>query len=318
MARTICDRSNSSRTALRASSFALSLLTTGLAASGAAWSQSSPQGVRGEVEIRLVRQPSGAPSFALPLQVGGQTVVAGLDTGSSGVRLMPSAQHGLRPGDDPGQRTYGYGSGISITGPEATADVAFGEVRGAVEVQAVQRVGCIHPDAPCAVASRPVDEYGFFSGKQPNRGFKAILGASPNPQGGIVNPWLQLGVRRWILSLPRPGEDRPGRLILNPAPADMAGFRPVPSGAKPWQLATCVERMGPARCASAGPTCSTAAPPVGSGSSTSARTAAGRAARHWSSTSATAPPATFGSTSSLATHARASNSRSAMTPAIRA
>ena len=171
-------------------------------------------------------------------------MVAGLDSGSGGLRLLPDAQHGLRPTEDPSQRTYRYAAGISITGPVALADVAFGAVQGTIKVQAIQKVGCNRPDGPCAVGARPIGQYGFFSAKQPNRGFKAMLGAIPNPEGGIVNPWMELGVRRWIISLPRPGEGRPGRLILNPTPADTAGFRPAPSSVKPWQLATCVERHG--------------------------------------------------------------------------
>ena len=40
----------------------------------------------------------------------------------------------------------------------------------------------------------------------------------------MPNPFETLGVRRWIIELPRPGDTVAGRIILNPNDADVAGF----------------------------------------------------------------------------------------------
>jgi hypothetical protein len=39
---------------------------------------------------------------------------------------------------------------------------------------------------------------------------------------GAANPLRAMGVRRWIIVLPRPGEG--GYLIINPDPSELAGF----------------------------------------------------------------------------------------------
>ena len=51
-----------------------------------------------------------------------------------------------------------------------------------------------------------------------------LLGGSMGPTT-IDTPMLAVGARRWIIELPRPGEAKPGRLVLNPSDAETQGFK---------------------------------------------------------------------------------------------
>src|SRR5207344_1514729 len=77
--------------------------------------------------------------------------------------------------------------------------------------------------------------YGIASDGLPDEGFKAILGTDMAP-AAVGNPLIAMGVRRWIVELPRPGEPGPGRLILNPDATDLAGFVMLPLAASYAQI----------------------------------------------------------------------------------
>lgn len=44
----------------------------------------------------------------------------------------------------------------------------------------------------------------------------------------LPNVFRSLNVRRWIIDLPRPGEVKPGRIVINPTNAEVAGFESLP------------------------------------------------------------------------------------------
>src|SRR5437764_1417434 len=81
----------------------------------AAVPQARAQPVRGEAEIRQSVLSNGARRYALAVQVGATTLLAALDTGSTGLRILPGA---LRAGDaaalggpfDPDRRDGGRGA----------------------------------------------------------------------------------------------------------------------------------------------------------------------------------------------------------------
>jgi hypothetical protein len=69
-------------------------------------------------------------------------------------------------------------------------------------------------------------QYRFGGDGLSHEGFQAILGISLTSPGNLAdNPLTALGVHAWIVELPRPGDQTPGRLILNPSMSEQAAYR---------------------------------------------------------------------------------------------
>ena len=197
------------------------LLALVLAAAPAA-AQTVPTAPRVELPVRLVVLSVGARRFGVPVTIGGKEIEAGLDTGSTGLRVMARAvPDGARGGT---AAHYGYGSGVQLDGPLTKVTVGFGTLSGSVTIQRVDTVSC-RPGYDHCAASRNHDPvtFGIQGDGAPGEGFAAILGVNLR-SAGAPNPWEALGVRRWIVELPRPGDSGPGRIVLNPTDADLAGF----------------------------------------------------------------------------------------------
>ena len=89
------------------------------------------QPVRSEAEIRQATLSNGARRYAVPVRVGATTLLAALDTGSTGLRILPGV---LAPGDAVAigeAETYGYASGSRYEGVVGDAAVTIGGARGA-------------------------------------------------------------------------------------------------------------------------------------------------------------------------------------------
>ncbi len=182
-------------------------------------------------EVPIVEQvlSNGAHRYAIPVQVGATRLLASLDTGSTGLRILPGV---LRPtdaqaSDDP--ETYGYASGSRYEGVASTAALTIGGLKGASTVHLIRTIGCYAYLPRCPASRTTLDKYGIASDGLPNEGFKAIIGIDMAP-GKVGNPLRALGVRRWIVELPRPGQGD-GRLILNPTDAEVEGFARSPLAA---------------------------------------------------------------------------------------
>jgi hypothetical protein len=187
------------------------------------------QPARSEAPIVQSTLSNGAHRYAVPVQVGGTPMLASLDTGSTGLRILPGA---LRPGDaaasdDP--ETYGYASGSRYEGVASEAVLIIGGAKGRAFVHLIRTIGCFAYLPHCPASRTTLDRYGIAGDGLPGEGFKAILGIDMAP-GKVGNPLRALGARRWIVELPRPGEGD-GRLILNPTDAEIAGFVTVPLAA---------------------------------------------------------------------------------------
>jgi hypothetical protein len=182
---------------------------------------------RAEVPIREVVLSDGTRRYGVPIRVGQTEIEAGLDTGSTGLRILPNV---LKDGDaQPTSRrdTYHYGAGAKLDGVVATASVSVGSLRGDTTVQLVQRVGCVEDQPRCAAGSVPLSQYGVQGNGLPGEGFKAILGV--NMAGAdVASLFRGIGARRWIVDLPRPGEAGSGRIVLNPSDAEVQGFTSLP------------------------------------------------------------------------------------------
>ncbi|HEY2751015.1 hypothetical protein [Phenylobacterium sp.] len=184
---------------------------------------------RSEVAIVQSRLTNGARRYAIPIQVGSVAMLASLDTGSTGLRILPGvlgptdAQAGAEP------ESYGYASGSRYEGVAGEARVALGGVEGRPSVHLIRSIGCYAYLPRCPASRTTLANYGIAGDGLPCEGFKAIIGIDMAP-GRVGNPLRSMGVRRWIVELPRPGEGD-GRLILNPTEAETEGFVMVPLAA---------------------------------------------------------------------------------------
>jgi hypothetical protein len=187
------------------------------------------QPLRCEAPIVQSTLSNGARRYAVPVQVGGKAILASLDTGSTGLRILPGvlAPGDAAPSDDP--ETYGYASGSRYEGVASEAALVIGAAKGRAPVHLIRTIGCFAYLPHCPASRTTLDKYGIASDGLPGEGFKAILGIDMAP-GKVGNPLRALGARRWIVELPRPGEGD-GRLILNPTDAEAAGFVAVPLAA---------------------------------------------------------------------------------------
>lgn len=119
--------------------------------------------------------------------IGGQTLRVLLDTGSTGLRVLAS-----RVPPDAVQHTgpappLGYGTGIMISGDLARANIQLGPYQsvGPIPIEVVTGITCApqQPNCPAAGGQKPV----MFGGQ-----FDGIMGVSPRPAAGIINPLWQL------------------------------------------------------------------------------------------------------------------------------
>ena len=183
--------------------------------------------VRAEVPIKAVTLSNGAVRFGVPIRIGGTAVDAALDTGSTGLRVLPGQ---LRAGDAAASdeaESYGYASGSRYEGVAGRAQVTLGAVAAPAPLQLITSIGCFAHLPHCPASRTPLPHYGIASDGLPDEGFKAILGLDMAP-GRVGNPLMAMGVRRWIVELPRPGEPGPGRLVLNPTAEETAGYLMLP------------------------------------------------------------------------------------------
>ena len=176
---------------------------------------------RTEVPIRLVTLSDGARRFAVPATVDGVAIEVGLDTGSTGLRVMdwalPAGGHGPR-------EDYRYSSGVRIEGPVSHMKLAIGNLVDDVPVQRIDRIGCSDGHAGCAGERLAITDFRLQGDGLKGEGFPAIFGIDMG-SAGAVNPLVAMHVSRWIIEMPLPGSAAPGRLILNPDDSEVAGYR---------------------------------------------------------------------------------------------
>lgn len=196
------------------------------AAAASAWAQ-PPAPVRAEVPVREVVLSNGTRRYAVPIRVGAAELEAGLDTGSSGLRLVPGAVTDADATPTGRGDSYSYGAGAKLDGVVGRATVSVGGLSGATTLELVRKVGCTSDKPRCAAGSLPVAQYGIQGDGLPGEGFKAILGVNM-ASAEVPGLFAGIGARRWIVELPRPGEGAPGRIVLNPTDAETQGFVALP------------------------------------------------------------------------------------------
>jgi hypothetical protein len=171
-----------------------------------------------------VRLSDGVYRYGVRLSVGGKVVFAGLDTGASGLRLLPDAAEGTGAEVTQTREVFSFGSGARPAGVIGRAKVAIGALSGEGSVHLVTAVDCVAGRPQCP--GRLGLGYGFLGNGLPGEGFRVLLGGGMGPTS-VDNAFAVVGARRWIIELPRPGEAAHGRLVLNPSEAEVAGYTMV-------------------------------------------------------------------------------------------
>ena len=182
---------------------------------------------RVEIPIREVVLSDGTRRYGVAIMIGTAHVEAGLDTGSTGLRALP---HGLKDGDVHTTQVtdfISFGGGTKLEGSVASASITLGLLSGDTTLQLVQKVLCAPDATSCPPESASSPDYRIMGHGELSEGFTAILGVNMAPAVDIAQPLTGLGVRRWIIELPRPGELGPGRLVLNPTDTEVAGYTAV-------------------------------------------------------------------------------------------
>lgn len=200
------------------------LVVIGLLVAGGAKAQ-SPRVV---VPINQDRLADGARRYSVLVTVGQSSFLAGLDTGSEGLRVLPGELKASDIKPTAERETTSFGSGAELAGLIAMGHIQIGGLEGDIRLEMIDHLGCVERKPNCAARKIALSDYEMMANSGATKGgFRAILGVALRP-GRIDNPLKRLGVRRFIVELP--GEDeKEGRLILNPSLADIEGFIPIPS-----------------------------------------------------------------------------------------
>lgn len=182
---------------------------------------------RGEIPIREVILSDGVRRYGVPIKVGNTTIEAGLDTGSTGLRILPGVLTSTDAQGSSTRETYSYESGASLTGEVGTGTLAIGDLSAPVTMELINLVGCRRNVRGCFANRAPRSLFGIMGGGRPGEGFSAILGTNM-AEARIQSPLSAIGATRWIVELPRPDSGMPGKLILNPADHELGGFVMLP------------------------------------------------------------------------------------------
>lgn len=178
------------------------------------------------VPIRQTMVGHDVIRYSIPVTIGHTQVQAMLDTGSTGLRVLPGVLHAGDLTAVQGQVRYSYGSGVVLRGVVARARIDIGGMHAyrPIAIEAVASVGCTRRRPHCPASRIPQDEYRLGGNGQAGVGFEAIIGiglrATP-----IGNPLPKIGASQWLIELPLPGSARPGALILDPDATVLAGIK---------------------------------------------------------------------------------------------
>lgn len=187
---------------------------------------------RVEVPLHQTVLSDGNIRYSVDVSMAGsRPIPAMVDTGSTGLRILSRAVTDTdfaSVSDQPS--VYGYGSGVRLNGVVATLRAGLGHLEGQapIPVQLVRTVDCFPKRPHCPASRLSQADYRIGGDGLPKEGFDAILGIAMGTEP-VDNPLRRLGTQMWIVVLPRPGEDRPGKLILNPDAGERAGYTWFPT-----------------------------------------------------------------------------------------
>jgi len=207
---------------MRDAAIIAALVCLAVASTGTALAQA-----RSEIPVREVLLSDGERRYSVPIKVGNTAIEAGLDSGSTGLRLLPGV---LADGDAKGggvSDRYSYDVGTQFDGEVGTGTLMIGDLSAPTTFQLIKKVGC-RTDSPYCPASRiPLSQFRLMGKGLPGEGFRAILGV--NMAGAdVASPFSAVGATRWIIELPRPESGVPGKIIFNPGDEEVKNFTLLP------------------------------------------------------------------------------------------
>jgi hypothetical protein len=182
--------------------------------------------IRTEVPIQQVTLSDGTIRYWIRVKIGNTSVDSLLDTGTTGLRILPDVISRADTTKGPGD-SISVGPGIVFEGEISSGTVAVGSFSAEMPFQLIDKVQC-GPNLPnCRATQVPFDEYGIGADGLPGEGFHALIGTKMGPSD-IANPLVAIGARRWIVELPRPGATKSGKLVLNPRDDEVSGYTYIP------------------------------------------------------------------------------------------
>ncbi len=194
----------------------------------------SSSGARVVVPISQTTLSDGTIRYSVPIRLGNSPPVqAFLDTGSTGLRILPDLISPTEYELTATPNVYSYASGVEIRGlvANATVSVGSGITATRIPVQIGQSIGCVASNPSCPAAQVAPQDFGLGGNGVPGQGFKAIIGVGLKAATEVINPLTRMGSGSWIVILPLPQQSAPGMLIINPSAADRARYHLFQLGA---------------------------------------------------------------------------------------
>jgi hypothetical protein len=168
--------------------------------------------------------------FEVTVSIGGTSIPALLDTGSSGIRVVQGAvPAGSFASVSTTNVSVTYGSGTVASGVVATASVTFGNLTTAapIPVQLITDVGCTEQMPNCPAKNESLDDFAFKG--ESGGTWKVIVGVGMRVDGDgnqIGNPIVQLpGSPAYVVNVSGPYTTTTGNLRIGPTPAEKATFK---------------------------------------------------------------------------------------------
>jgi hypothetical protein len=185
---------------------------------------------RTEVPIKQTVLTDGTIRYSIPIAVGGPSPIdIMLDSGSTGLRMLPGAAPDSAYAASNQPSVYGYGSGVRLNGVVAKVPVGIGgaSAPAPISVQLVRTIDCFPASPKCPASRLSQAEYGIGGDGLLGQGFRGIAGVGL-AKGPVGNPLTETGANSWIISLPRPGQPDVGKLIIDPGPSELSGYLMLP------------------------------------------------------------------------------------------
>jgi len=199
------------------------------------------QDVRTEIPITQKLGANGRYFYFITLSVGNSPpITALLDSGSTGLMLLPGTIGPQDAQESSRFSSYGYGSGAQFGAVIGHGVMKLGglQTRGPISMRLVKSVACRETRPACPVAGHTLSDFGFAEEAGMGNVNRARIGVSLGASDAD-NPLAELGNGVWIIELPRPGDAAPGRVILNPGADDIAGYTRLAVNRETGQVPGC-------------------------------------------------------------------------------
>jgi hypothetical protein len=185
------------------------------------------------IPLRTIILPFGDLRYSMSITIGGRKIDAMVDTGSNGLRVLARSIPSVAVAGKAGPlEAIAYGAGDVLIGPIVSVDTGLApQVDAVIPLQVIVNYQCMHDRANCAASLLHPEEYEIGGERVDGQGFDAIIGIEMPQAGakkrGLVNPLILLG-RSWIVTLPMPGDDETGSILVNPTQEERSRFTLYP------------------------------------------------------------------------------------------